>query len=43
MIGKTGAGKSSVMRGFVEKLLDDGKPVCVLGWPVSEAEVVRFQ
>lgn len=31
ILGKTGAGKSSVMRGaFIEPLLDAGEPVCIL-------------
>jgi len=30
VLGKTGAGKSSVMRLLVEGLLDDGKPVCAV-------------
>lgn len=30
VLGKTRSGKSSVMRGIVERLLDDSKPVCIL-------------
>lgn len=30
LLGKTRAGKSSVMRGMVERLLDQGKPVCII-------------
>lgn len=30
VLGKTRSGKSSTMRLMVEKLLDDGKPVCIL-------------
>lgn len=30
VLGKTGAGKSSVMRGMVEQLLHDNKPVCIV-------------
>ncbi len=30
LLGKTRAGKSSVMRGIVERLLDQGKPACII-------------
>lgn len=30
VLGKTGSGKSSVLRGIVEGLLDKGKPVCLI-------------
>lgn len=30
VLGKTRSGKSSVMRGMVERLLDESKPVCVI-------------
>lgn len=30
VLGKTRSGKSSVMRGLVERLLDDSKPVCIV-------------
>lgn len=30
VLGKTGSGKSSMMRGLVERLLDDGKPICIV-------------
>lgn len=30
ILGKTRSGKSSVMRGLVERLIEDGKPVCIV-------------